>query len=228
MRAISSEELRFIMLDMAPWASVSTQEPNKLIGILPELIEGITKRTGIVIKASIASYPRIYRELEVGRGDCTILNLKGKYSQLVVKGGVVLQLPFGVIANKQLGAINKYNLQGLRISFLRDGLFHKGFSDERILPKQKEYDTGYELGLKKIAHGRVNAIAGAIPTIQYFARESAVDHLLGSPLVLYFEPIYLQCSRHSSSLQYMEVINQAIQEMKEDTTLSKILKKYKY
>jgi polar amino acid transport system substrate-binding protein len=79
-----------------------------------------------------------------------------------------------------------------------------------------------------MAHGRVNAIAGAIPTIQYFARESAVDHLLGSPLVFYFEPIYLQCSRYSSYLQYMEVINQAIQEMKEDATQSKILKKYKY
>lgn len=75
-------------------------------------------------------------------------------------------------------------------------------------------------------HGRVNAIAGAIPTIYYLARENSVDHLLGQPLILYSEPIYLQCSRRSSALHHMKMINLAIQSMREDGALDRIVEKY--
>ncbi len=226
LRTFSSTEVKFILLDMSPWASTSEGESSKLVGILPDVIDEIEKRTGLIIKKNIATYPRIYRELDSMRGDCTILNLRKKYSDRVVEGELLLRLPFGVVANKQAGDIDHNKLPLLSISFLREGMFYEGFNDDERLPRKRSYDTSYVTGLNKIVHGRVNAIAGAIPTIYYLAKKNSVDHLLGQPLVLYSEPIYFQCSRQSSSLHHMKVINLAIQSMREDGVLARIFEKY--
>jgi len=71
------------------------------------------------------------------RGDCTILNLRGKHSERVVDGELVLQLPFGVVANKQAGVINDNKLSSLSISFLREGISYEGFNDDKRLPREK-------------------------------------------------------------------------------------------
>ena len=91
---------------------------------------------------------------------------------------------------------------------------------------KKEFDTDYLIGLRKIEHGRLDAIAGAVPTIQYLANQEGNAQYLGDALVLADVPLVLQCSIHSTKLFMMPALNNAIEEMKKDGALEKIKRKY--
>ena len=74
-----------------------------------------------------------------------------------------------------------------------------------------------------MSHGRLDAIAGAIPTIQYLAKVNGMKELLGEPLELSVEPIYLQCVKGSRAIEHLEALNVAIRSVKHEMVLEKIL-----
>jgi polar amino acid transport system substrate-binding protein len=89
-----------------------------------------------------------------------------------------------------------------------------------------EIEQSYKTGLKKILHGRLDAIAGTIPTIKILAKNEGVSDLLGEPLQLSLEPIYLQCSKKSKKIRYMSDLNLAIKLIRDDFVLDRIIKKH--
>jgi polar amino acid transport system substrate-binding protein len=84
------------------------------------------------------------------------------------------------------------------------------------------FDKDYATGLRKLARGRVDAVAGAIPTLQYIARGAGVEAYLGAPLVLAYIPLNFQCSKKSNHLDAMGPINQAIKSMHDDGVINDI------
>jgi polar amino acid transport system substrate-binding protein len=141
-------------------------------------------------------------------------------SEFTVLGEPVFDLPMGVVAKKTI-SLNKYeDLEGLAISvgkvLVEEGKF---MSDKRL---NKQLDPSYEVGLRKLAHGRLDAVAGAMPTIMHLAKEMEIEAILGKPLVLSVDPIFLQCSKKSKNLRYMGELNQVIKSMRLDSTLKMI------
>lgn len=65
-------ELRFITIDVAPWASLdpTTQKP---VGVFPAVVAEFQRRTGHSIAITLHPFARIDRELETGAQDCTII-----------------------------------------------------------------------------------------------------------------------------------------------------------
>lgn len=218
-----SQSLKFITLEVAPWA-YTDKVSKEFVGIFPEIIKEIEDRTNYQVKITLTPYARIDRELETGRQDCTMLIKEPNRNQLVHLGELVFNHPMGVVPAKDI-SLSKYgDLYSLKISVLRALTITEEFSNDDKL--KKEYDTDYQMGLRKIQHGRLDAIAGAIPTIQYLSKVHGVDHLLGEPLELSSEPIYLQCSKSSKKLEFMQKLNETIQSIKDDGTLDRILNKY--
>jgi polar amino acid transport system substrate-binding protein len=219
-----SEELKFITLNVAPWAYFNKNK-SKLLGVFPDLVHEIEKRTGNNIHVSLTffAFDRINRELELGRQDCTMVIREKKRDQFVILGESVVELSMGVVAKKGINLDEYKDLYGLRISVLKI-LSEKGkFMDDNQLTKV--FDTDYEAGLRKMQHRRLEAIAGPIGKIQYLARKNGFDDLLGAPLVLKQEPIHLQCSKKSKNLKHLDKLNQAIKSIKSDGTLAKIIKR---
>lgn len=218
-----SAELKFITLEVAPWA-YRDEKSDGFIGIFPELIHGIEAITGHEIKITLTPYIRINRELEAARQDCTMLIRDKEREENSIKGELIFNHPMGVVARKSLILEQYEDLYEIKISLLRGSAISERFDSDDNL--KKDFDTDYEISLQKINHGRLDAIAGAIPTIQYLAKKNGFSNLLGEPLKLNSEPIYLQCSKKSKKLQYIDSINRAIRDIKKDGVLDAIIDKY--
>ncbi|MDQ2077927.1 ABC transporter substrate-binding protein [Marinimicrobium sp. ABcell2] len=215
-------ELRFITIEVAPWASHNEQTQN-LEGAFFDIIQALEQRTDFRIHASITPFARVDRELESGNHDCTILVPRPK--SLVVPGALVFNHALGAIARKEFVLESYDDLQDLRISVLRGGSLNEQFdTDDSLI---KEFDTDYVIGLRKMARGRIDAIVGAISTLLYVAEEEGYLDILGEPLVLQEMSLYFQCSRRSEHLNAMPVINRAIEEMRQDGTLDAIKTKHR-
>ena len=216
-------QLSFITIDVAPWA-FTEKGSSRHLGIFPDLVDEIEKLSGHKISITLTPYARINRELANGRQDCTILVADKEREQLTKRGGLLFDHPVGVIAHKSIKLESYEDLAKLRISLLRGSVISERFnSDENLI---KEFDTDYLISLKKVKRRRLDAIAGALPTIQYLANNNGMRGLLGAPLQLSSEPIYLQCSKKSEKIKYMQDIDNAIMQIKENGTLYKIIQKY--
>lgn len=218
---VYAEDLRFITVDVAPWAYFN-QEENKIMGVFPDVIREIERRTGHNILMTLAplTFDRINRELHSGRQDCAMIISGEERKAITVLGEKVFDLPMGVVAKDSVSLKKYEDLYGLTISvgkvLVEDGKF-MGDKDLVI-----ELDVSYEAGLRKVAHERVDAVAGAMPTIMHLADKMNMKALLGKPLIINSDPIFLQCSRKSENLRYMDEINKTIHSMRADFTLKKI------
>jgi polar amino acid transport system substrate-binding protein len=215
-------ELRFITIEVAPWAARDDQNQH-FEGAFFDIVQELEQRTSYRIHTSLTPFARVDRELESGHHDCTILVPRPK--SLVLPGELVFNHALGAIARKEFTLETYSDLQDLRISVLRGGSLNERFDiDDSI---HKEFDTDYIIGLRKMARGRIDAIVGAISTLQYMAEQEGMLEQLGEPLVMEEMSLYFQCSRRSLHLDAMPTINHALQEMKRDGTVDNIRKKHR-
>ncbi|MDO6748389.1 substrate-binding periplasmic protein [Gilvimarinus sp. 1_MG-2023] len=216
---VLAASLNFISIDVEPWA---TEKNGEMSGGFIELVKEISARTGYSIDISLTPFARVDRELETGGHDCTILIPRSE--ETVVPGELVSYHEMGLIARPGV-EINSYeDLTGLKISLIRGSSITTRFDSDQSL--NKVYDTDYLIALRKLARGRIDAIAGAIPTVRYLAVHNRLSAAIGETLALADIPLIFQCSRKSSQLPQMEKINQAIRAMKQDGTIEKIRQQY--
>lgn len=215
-----ARSLKFITLDVAPWASID-KTSGKPVGVFPAVVDEIARRTHSTITYTLHPFSRIDHELESGDQDCTIIVWTEDRARIVRKGELVSNHPMGVIARKGVPLKKFEDLNGLAISVLRGLSIEPGFDANQSI--RREYDNDYSMGLRKVAHAHIDAIAGAIPTIQFLARRDGLDQYLGDALPLSTIPLVLQCSKRSKNLDFMPQLDQAIRDMRDDGTLKRIL-----
>lgn len=214
-------ELRFITIDVAPWAFYDEQS-REFEGAFVEVVKELRQRTGYDISISLTPFARVDREMESGGHDCTILVPRGE--DVVVGGELVSYHDVGVVPHKSIALTNYEDLHSLKISLLRGSAITERFDTDPEL--KKEYDTDYLIALRKLARQRVDAIAGAIPTILYLAEKNNLDQHLGQAFKLTEIPLVFQCSRKSPNLDAMPALNRAIEAMRADGTIDKIKADY--
>lgn len=219
--------INFIGLEVAPWAYYD-ENTGLLEGVFPDVIEEFERRIGKNIKVSLSEYAftRINRELKSGRQDCTMIVAGARRDEFTLRGEKVFDLPIGIIARKEIKVDDPDDLKYLKTSLLSILSTRKDLLGAELLDRQ--IDPTYEAGIKKLKHGRVDAIAGAIPTIKYLAVKYEIDGLLGSPYILANQPIYLQCSKGSKHLKLFDKMSDSIRGMREDGTLKSIVKKHSW
>ena len=223
--AASATELRLVTIDVAPWASTDAVS-GKPVGVFPEVVAEIERRTGYTIAISLQPFVRIPRELEAGHEDCSILVWSDGWAPFMVKGELVSTHVFGVIARKGIKLARFDDLIGMKVSVLRGLSLGDRFDDDQRI--QREFDTDYITGLRKMTHNRLDAVAGALPTIRYLARQQGMSAALGAELVLSEVELPFQCAKGSAHLDAMPAVNQAIRDMRADGTIDRIKRDYDY
>jgi len=219
--AAGARELDFISIDVAPWA---WREAGEERGVFPELVRQLEARTGHRIHMSLEPFARIDRELEAGTQDCTIIIWDEARSRIVHRGAAVSPHTMGVVAREGVPLSSYEDLLPLTISVLRGAPIEPAFdADSRL---HKEFDNSYLIGLHKLTHRRVDAVAGAVATIRHLAAREGLSAQLGEPLVLRQVPLVLQCSRRSANLDLMPQLNRTIEQMVSDGTIARIKTKY--
>lgn len=216
-----AEDLSFITIDVAPWASINS-ETGEMEGAFIEIVKEISKRINRKIAITITPFARVDRELETGSHDCTIL--VARPDTLVIKGDVISYHPMGVIPRKGFTITTYEDIQSLRLSVIRGATMTPRFDEDTEI--YKEYDTDYLIGLRKLSRGRLDGIVGAIPTLLYIAKQEGVDDQLGEPFALTEVPLLFQCSKNSTNLNIMQPINKAIADMKQEGVIKQIQTRY--
>jgi polar amino acid transport system substrate-binding protein len=220
----SAAEIRFVTVDAAPWAFHDAHD--RPAGAFAEIVAEMEKRSGHTLPITLQSFARIERELELGLQDCTIILWMDSRSHLVEMGETVYPMPFGIIARKGVPLTGYDDLLPLRVSMVRGVAFDKRFeADDRI---KRDIDKDYAQSLQKLAHGRVDAVSGAIPTILHQVRRYELEDQVGDILELSRIPLALQCSQTSPRLPHMAELGAVIRSMKDDGRLPLILARHGY
>ena len=176
-----ARELKFITVETAPWASYD-QESGEPVGAFPDLVAEIERRSEFRIKMALRPFTRINPGLESGDQDCTIILWHESRAPLVERGAAVFPMAFGVVAHKNAVLKEYDDLTKLTISQTRGLKITRQFDeDERLV---REYDRNYKIGLHKMAHNRLDAVAGVIPTILFMAGQEGLAEELGDYLVM--------------------------------------------
>lgn len=217
----AARDLKFITLDVAPWASINPAN-GEAVGVFPAVVRELERRTGHKIAMALHPFVRIDHELESGGQDCTIIVWSDHREPFVEKGELVASHVIGVVARKGVPLKSYEDLRSLNISVLRGLSLSPRFDSDAGI--KKYFDTDYATGIRKIAHNRLDAVAGAIPTILFLARQDGLSAYLGDQLVLGEVPLVLQCSKKSPNLDVMPDLNKAIQDMRNDGTIERINK----
>lgn len=217
-------DLKFITIGAAPWASMDAA--GQPAGAFPAIVREIARRSGHRIAISIHPFARIDRELETGAQDCTIILWSAARARMVERGEDVYLMTFGVIAGKGVKLASYDDLFPLTISVVRNLSIDPRFDRDTQL--RKDLDKDYTIGLHKIAHRRLDAIAGAIPTILYQAKVEGLTDVLGERLVMNRIPLALQCASRSPNLHLMPELNAVIRRMRDDGSLGRILAEHDY
>lgn len=219
-----SAPLGFVTVDAAPWAY--HDEAGRPAGALPEIVAELERRGRQRISLSLFPLVRIDRAMETGEQDCTVIFWNDARARLVVRGEDVYPMPFGVVARRGVPLARYEDLVPLAISVTRGLSMFSRFDTDPGLRKDAEKD--YLTGLRKLARGRVDAVAGALPTLRHIAERAGLMDRLGSSLVLSHVPLSLQCSRRSGAVKRMAALNEALLAMKADGSLARILTAYGY
>lgn len=214
-------ELKFITIDVAPWAYLNEQT-NEPEGAFIEIVRELEKRTSLSISTTLSPFARVDRELESGDHDCTIL--VPLESESITRGEVVVGHDIGVISHRDMPLSSAEDLKGKRISLLRGTSITQALDTDIDL--QLEYDTDYLIALRKLDRRRIDGIAGAMPTMLYLAEQNEMTDMLAPPLGLADVPLVLQCSVHSEHINLMPQLNEAVQAIKADGTLQAISDQY--
>lgn len=217
--APSEDGIRMVSIDAAPWAS--SQPSGAVMGAFPAIVAEMAKRTGLPISVATVPFARIDRELEAGTQDCTIILWNDARARIVARGEEVYVMSFGIVARKDVRLTAYDDLKPLTVSVVRNLAIDPRFDADDTIAK--DFDKDYAMGLHKIAHRRLDAVAGAIPTIMYQARRDGLSDHLGDRLVLNRIPLVLQCSKRSPNFNQMDRLNEALRSMRHDGTLEHIL-----
>ncbi|MDX9742121.1 MAG: transporter substrate-binding domain-containing protein, partial [Gammaproteobacteria bacterium] len=168
---LAATDLDFVTIEAAPWAYRDAD--GRPAGAFPEIIAELERRGGDRIAIALYPLARIDQSLEAGQRDCTIILWNDYRARYAARGEDVYAMPFGVIARKGVRLESYDDLAPLVISVTRGLAMHPRFDADASL--RKDADKDYLTGLRKIAHGRVDAVAGALPTILHIARQAGLD-----------------------------------------------------
>lgn len=218
-----AEPVTFVTIEAVPWAATDPKS-GEPFGAFVEIVEVLEQKTGLNIQTALTPFARIDREMETGSHDCTIAIPRDM--SIVAYGETLVTHDIGVVSLKETPLDSLEALRNKRLSIPRGSSISQVLEGDFNLTVEE--DTDYLIALHKLQRGRVDGVAGAVPTIFYIARENNLYHLLADPVKLSDIPLMLQCSRKSEHLDLLPVFNEAIRSMREDGSLKAITDKYDF
>ncbi|WP_084645807.1 substrate-binding periplasmic protein [Marinimicrobium agarilyticum] len=219
----TAQTVTFVTIDAVPWAATDP-ETGEPFGAFVEIVDALEEKTGLNIQTALTPFARIDREMETGSHDCTISIPRDE--SIVVHGETLVTHDIGLVSLKEAPLDHLGALRDKRLSIPRGSSLSEVLEGDFNLTVEE--DTDYLIALHKLQRGRVDGVAGAVPTIFYIAKQNDLYDLLAEPLKLSDVPLMLQCSRNSENLDLLPVLNKAIRSMREDGSLEAITDKYDF
>ncbi len=217
-------ELKVDMIQLDPWTLPDPANPGQFIGIVPDVMKALEKRTGHKIIGRMTPYGRVESDLQEGTIDFSFMAWGPQRAAYANKGVAAFPLQFGVWGIKGLPLKGYADLKGVKISVTRGLKVDPTFDQDGTLDKSMDLD--YTTGVKKAAAGQVQAVAGSLSTIGHIIAGMGVREQFGDFLVLKTTDTTISWSKKSPNLALEGPVNEAIGKMVQDGTMQKIYDKW--
>ena len=217
-------EFKVAMIQLERWTMPDPANPGQYIGIVPEVLREIEKRSGHTVRGYITPYARVEDDLERGVVDFSFMAWGPQRARYANKGAVGFPLQFGVWAIRGVPLKSYQDLQGLKISVTRGLKVEPQFDMDQHL--DKAYDLDYTVGIHKAKLRRVHAVAGSRSTIRTIIVRQGLQEYFGDFLPLKTTDAAIAFSKKAPQLAHQTVIDTLIQQMVADGTMKKIAGKW--
>lgn len=202
---------------LAPW---NMKEGDKMVGVLPDLLVELEKRSGLKVQAQSTPYARVVQDLQTGSCDFSILIWNDDRAGFATKGVDVVPVHNGVRAAKGSPLKSYDELKGLRISITNGLKIDPKFDADSSL--KKEFDQDYNTGVKKVGAGHAQAVAGALEPIEYVIRKEGLADKFGDTLILRNSFITVHYSKKAPHPEQEAKVNEVLAAMVKDGTVKQI------
>lgn len=188
----SIDKISMLTLELLPYG-YNTPDGGKA-GMLYDIMNGIMADSGVGIANKIKPAKRLINDFSKDNNVCAILMdspLSRVLSTPVAEIGYKMSV--GVIPKAGI-ELGKYSdLYKLKIAVPRWVVISKQFDTDKML--SKEITPKYLNALSMLKHGRVDAVAGVVPSLLYVARREGISREeLGVPMLLVENDFILFCS----------------------------------
>ncbi len=208
-----------VTVNAAPWAVASEGQTS---GMIVDLAQALTARTGIALTPRALPAPRI--PLMVNSGEVELAFLSAANPMEATALGTLFELPVIAIARPGVSLARYEDLVGLRIGIVGGLNLNTRLEADPALNRLPE--PNYAQILRKMEAGRLDATIGAEPTLRATAREIGPGFAFGDKIVLQTAPVLLHASRKGLAPEVQTRIAEGFAALHRDGTIEKIRGKY--
>ncbi|MBS3803990.1 MAG: transporter substrate-binding domain-containing protein [Oleiphilaceae bacterium] len=212
---------------------------GSVTGIAVELTREAIRRTGHDSEYKILPWKRVLLEVAEGRADVAIntgrspeREIWGLYPDEVLIDETYVLFSYRPLSlPEDLGGVENLSL-GNQLGYFYGEHFHKKITNERF----RSVETMHTISrsLEKLAAGRTDLFIGdLLPTRYHISQMGLNDQIhrvqneaADEPLVVSVSPTYAAFSRKTVSPEYVQAFSQALKDMKDDGTYTRILNTY--
>lgn len=220
--------LKLVTLPFPPWGFYD--QKNNPVGVGYDMASAIAERMGRTYVNRIVPMSRVFKEIEYGSADITIV-LRTPYSEAVAVPVTNLSLSLRAIIwpRKGISIKSTEDLSGLRLSMPIGMKMGKEFTSiQKNLNIMPTID--YPKSLQMFRANRIDAIIGTEQSLLYNAIKSGMNPYeeFGTPYEISRYIVWVHASKKFIAHEGLEKLQSVAQSLKDDGTFASILKKYNY
>ncbi len=218
--------VRFATMELVPYGMIASD--GTITGYLHEISNLILKTAGYPPQNAVLPIKRVIKGLVIGEFDCSIF-AETPYAKdnfkLLEKIGKKLEV--GVLPAKGI-KLNVYeDLSDIKIALPLGISLSPKFDTDKDL--EKISSNGYFQAVKMLSKGRVNAIAGALDSMRFSARQIGLDpaQTFDKPLLFVDLDMWLTCPNKKLAPEAIERLRAAVRKLRKRGEILDIIDRYR-
>lgn len=198
-------------------------ESQRKSGIIPDVIEELQKKTGLIITMKLLPYKRMVHELQMGSIDFAIFFKTKANSSFANPIAKVHRMPVIIIGRKGVELATYDDLSKYSISVTLGVSYEDRFDADKNLNKVpvKKYINQFHLFKNK----HVDLVTGSKIGLFYNMSLAGIQKaMLGKPYILNYKEVWLQSPKNYSGKNKKELdqLSKAVNDLRKDGTISQI------
>lgn len=223
--AQTSDTVRFATMELTPYGMIAKDGTTS--GYLYEVSNLILKTAGFPPRNTILPIKRVIKGLMIGDFDCSIFAetpFAKENFRLLEKIGKKLKV--GVLPAKGIKLHSYEDLRDMKIAVpLGISLSPKFDSDKELI---KISSSDYFQAVKMLSKGRMNAIAGALDSLRYSARQIDLDpdQIFDQAFLFLDLDMWLTCPNKNLAPESIERLRSAVRKLRKNGKILDIIDRY--
>ena len=218
----TKNSIQMVIMHQSPYG-FKTQD-GKETGVLYDILTQIIKTSNMHNSINIVPIKRLLVILKKNPKVCTIVANTPDIKEFDLIEPISFLLAAGILPGMGINVDTYASLKNKVIAVPLGIIFDEKFHKDKTLIKVRP--PHYSNAIKMLKRGRVDAVAGALPTLMYIAKKEGMNiKSLNKPLLLAQTQAYLVCTKdlHKSN---RDKLKKAVIELKSNGTIQKILFEY--